>query len=83
MVAESARTIRIVRADGLRVDDHQPMLRFSIQVVVDDGTRSLAPWRAAAGERVSSISTRSARSFTPARGSNCADAPRRRRRPSR
>ena len=36
-VAESLRHVRIVRADGLRVDDVQPMLRFSVQVVVDDG----------------------------------------------
>jgi TldD protein len=36
-LAESVRHVRIVRADGLRADDIQPMLRFSIQVVVDDG----------------------------------------------
>ena len=51
MVAESTRTIRIVRADGLRVDDHQPMLRFSIQVVVDDGTQQQRAMESGGGRK--------------------------------
>ena len=50
-VAESTRTIRIVRADGLRVDDHQPMLRFSIQVVVDDGTQQQRAMESGGGRK--------------------------------
>jgi TldD protein len=38
-IAESMRSIRVVRSDGFRVDDRQPMLRFNIMVVVDDGTQ--------------------------------------------
>ena len=51
MVAESTRQIRIVRADGLRVDDHQPMLRFSIQVVVDDGQQQQRAMESGGGRK--------------------------------
>jgi TldD protein len=50
-VAESMRLIRVVRADGLRVDDEQPMLRFSIQVVVDDGQQQQRAMESGGGRK--------------------------------
>ena len=51
MVAESSRHIRVIRADGLRVEDHQPMLRFSIQVVVDDGQQQQRAMESGGGRK--------------------------------
>mgnify|MGYP001270954989 FL=1 len=51
MVAESSRHIRIIRADGLCVEDHQPMLRFSIQVVVDDGQQQQRAMESGGGRK--------------------------------
>ena len=51
MVAETTRDIRIIRADGLRVDDHQPMLRFSVQVVVDDGQQQQRAMESGGGRK--------------------------------
>lgn len=38
-LVESRRQIRVVRSDGERVDDDQPMLRMNIMVVVSDGDK--------------------------------------------
>ena len=38
-LVESRRQIRVVRSDGERVDDDQPMLRMNIMVVVSDGEK--------------------------------------------
>ncbi len=50
-LAESTRHMRIVRADGLRADDLQPMLRFSIQVVVDDGQQQQRAMESGGGRK--------------------------------
>ena len=38
-IGESMRSIRVLRSDGFRVDDRQPMLRVNVLVVVDDGSQ--------------------------------------------